>query len=100
MLIRTQDKKSLIDIAGAIIEIKELSCLVDPFDTGNAFHVYGDTFLIEASIPVTSHIRLGEYSSKEKALYVLDMIHAKHILDFKVFEMPADDEVNVWVNQY
>ena len=95
MLIRTQDKKILIDTTGAIIEIKELSCLVDPFDTGNAFHVYGDTYLIEASIAVASRIKLGDYSSKEKALYVLDMIHEKYILDFKVFEMPADDEVNV-----
>jgi hypothetical protein len=37
----------------------------------------------------------GNYSTEEKAIKVLDMIHAKVMLEYKVFEMPADEDVEV-----
>lgn len=38
---------------------------------------------------------IAVYSTEEKAIKVLDMIHAKVILEDKVFEMPSDEEVEV-----
>lgn len=44
---------------------------------------------------------IGKYSTKEKALKVLDEIQ-KHIYDYQlegVFQMPQDDEVDRWGNE-
>ena len=88
MLIRTQDKTKLIEFSNiTIIEISK------------------ENFNIQ-----TPSYFLGIYSSKEKALKVLDMIEAKYLepvyindiggneyakYEHKVFHMPADDEVEI-----
>lgn len=40
-----------------------------------------------------SHCILGTYSTKEKALKVLDMIQNAILIDYIVFQMPQDNEV-------
>ena len=92
MLIRSQDKESLIAIDGNFVEILK----------------YGD--LSECSITVSTrdhsslHV-MARYSSTEKAIKVLDMIQEAYeryeyektfktgLTLFETFQMPADSEV-------
>ena len=91
MLIRTQDKRNLVDTTGLVIGVNQ--------------HVrYADTpkemyqFNVECAAPV-----LGRYSTYNKAIKVLDMIQETYIdanreypgafVANTVFEMPADEEV-------
>ena len=94
MLIRSQDKESLIAIDGNFVEILK----------------YGD--LSECSITVSTrdhsslHV-MARYSSVEKALKVLDMIQEAYeryeyekafktgLALFETFQMPEDSEVVV-----
>lgn len=85
MLIRSQDRTKLIDIAGKTIAI----------DRANAI---GITY-------ANSNVLLGKYTSKEKAIKVLDMIQETYkqqkteiiyrqgIYDIGTFQMPEDNEV-------
>ena len=85
MLIRSQDKTKLVDIAGKTIAI----------DRANAI---GITY-------ANSNVLLGKYTSKEKAIKVLDMIQETYkqqkteiiykegIYDIGTFQMPEDNEV-------
>ena len=96
MLIRTQDKRNLIDITGGNVCIQE-----SLKQTSEERIKY---YNIVCSGYYTS---LGTYSTKEKAIQVIDMIeeayleptyinkfsdneYAKH--EYKVFHMPADCE--------
>ena len=76
MWIKSQDKCTLINVKK--FEIADFHTLYK-----NA--IWGDDNL------------LGEYSTKEKALKVLDMIQSlinnELIRDYMVFQMPQDDEV-------
>ena len=56
--------------------------------------VYQDTKSIEYGIVADKEI-IGVYSTEEKAIKVLDMMQAKVMLAYKVFEMPSDEEVEV-----
>lgn len=70
MWIRSQDKTVLVNAQGIYIDSR--------------FSVWSDGLL------------LGEYSTKDKAIYVLDII--KQYIENKfgfVFYMPQDDEVGV-----
>ena len=70
MWIRSQDRKKLKEIHGV--------------DIYHANQIWGDCSL------------LGEYSTEEKALLVLDMIEKKSMYSGNaLFQMPADDEVEV-----
>ena len=84
MWIRSQNKTTLI-------EVKNIQT-----DDGMILHYNGDE----------TYTMLGEYSTEEKALKVLDMIqnkilensyfatlHGKILPKDKVFEMPQEDEV-------
>ena len=100
MLIRSQDKLSLI----------ELSCINISINRYTTFeYKCHDYYLIQCNIAI-----LGEYSTKEKAIKVLDMIeeeyntptyindegggeYAKY--NNKIFHMPQDSEVIIW-NHY
>lgn len=80
MWIRSQDKLLLTNV-----------------DTSNGIMIneYPDECLISLEYANTS-FKLGEYSSKEKALMVLDKIES--YLEYShniVFQMPQDDEVEV-----
>ena len=84
MLIRSQDKTKLVDIAGKTIII----------DRANAI---GITY-------ANSNVLLGKYTSKEKALKVLDLMgqaYNNFEADFRynVFQMPKDEEVNEVYNK-
>ncbi len=85
MLIRSQDRTKLVDIAGKTISI----------DHANAI---GITY-------ANSNVLLGKYTSKEKAMKVLDMIQETYqqekteiiyregIYNIGTFQMPEDSEV-------
>jgi len=89
MLIRTQDKRSLVDITRTKIEINQYTRYAD---TPKEFY----QFNVECAATV-----LGRYSTYNKAIKVLDMIqeayeNANHygyyygFIKNTVFEMPAD----------
>jgi len=99
MLIRTQDKRSLVDIAGMIVDIA--------YDGVNS---KSELRVISNQAGYRHHKPLGTYSTEEKAMKVLDMIQetylspiAKNIVGLseeaiyqnKVFVMPLDEEVDV-----
>lgn len=84
MLIRSQDKTKLVDIAGKTIII----------DRAN---VIGITY-------ANSNVLLGKYTSKEKALKVLDLMgqaYNNFEAGFRcnVFQMPKDEKVNEVYNK-
>lgn len=91
MLIRTQDKRSLVDMTGLTITVNQYARYAD---TPKEFYVYN----VECS---QSQYALGRYSTFEKAMKVLDMMQDKYIdanwkyVHNTVFEMPADEEVKV-----
>ena len=117
MLIRTQDKISLVDMTGHTISINQKGRhylakrinLSNDFDYNNVEH--SCIYCIECNgTNGTLGNMLGRYSSVEKAMKVLDMIQKEYlspiarnvvgeneveIYQNKVFEMPADEEVNV-----
>ena len=71
MWIRSQDKKILTEIHDVEID--------------SANQIWGSGMLI------------GEYSTEEKALKVLDEIQKRTEYQYpKAFQMPKDDEVEVW----
>lgn len=79
MLIRSQDKEILVNfnvLAG--IEIEEL-----PVKTVIISCITGCSYL------------LGEYSTKKKAMKVLDMIQEAYVNGHIDYQMPADSEVVV-----
>jgi hypothetical protein len=81
MWIRRQDKEMLI----------EAVCIY----LGGENHTKWDYHRIYASTAEGDNWYIGKYSTKEKALKVLDMIQ-KLIYDYQlggVFQMPSDDEV-------
>lgn len=73
MLIRSQDRTKLVDIAGKTISI----------DRTNAI---GITY-------ANSNVLLGKYTSKEKAMKVLDMVQESYINGHINYQMPEDSEV-------
>jgi hypothetical protein len=93
MLIRTQDKKSILNldnIMGIYTNIENPTrAIKEEYETNIEYYFKG------AGI-------LGTYSSEKKALKVLDMIQDTYTegnewlrAAGKVFVMPADEEVNV-----
>lgn len=97
MWIRSQDKMFLIKCNNFSVE-----CYINTKTNINSF----DIETIEAA--TGTHSTLGSYSTKEKALKVLDKIHsgiirngmiyaheysACGVKDYDVFQMPQDSEV-------
>lgn len=83
MLIRSQNKEVLTNLDQTTSIIYE--------DFSNSIIAYGHT---------KSYVRLGNYTTKEKAMKVLDMIEEKYFdanctykVSNVVFHMPADTEV-------
>lgn len=77
MLIRSQDKEILANMEGPIaIEILDNG-------KGRATMYWKDSYV------------LGHYSSKEKAMKVLDMIQEAYVNGHIDYQMPADSEVVV-----
>lgn len=75
MWIRSQDRAKLID--------------------ANEIHI--ELWADERSYVISDNFVVASYSSEEKALKVMDMIH-RHIViedDYIPFEMPQDDKVEV-----
>ena len=81
MWIRSQDKLLLTNV-----------------DTSNGIMIneYPDECLISLEYANTS-FKLGEYSSKEKALKVLNDIQEFNECTYsEMFQMPQDEDVEVW----
>ena len=73
MLIRSQDRTKLVDLAGKTISI----------DRANAIGI----------MYANSNVLLGKYTSKEKAMKVLDMVQESYINGHIDYQMPEDNEV-------
>ena len=73
MLIRSQDKKILANINGYAI------CVVG-----------GE---IRLTNQANSYLVLGNYSTEEKALEVLDLIEMDYMANCKICNMPQEDEL-------
>lgn len=85
MLIRSQDKTKLVDIAGKTIAIDRANAIVIMY--------------------ANSNVLLGKYTSKENALKVLDLIgqaYNNFETGFRcdVFQMPKDEEVDNKYKEY
>ena len=106
MLIRTQDKISLVDMTGHTITINQKGRhylakrinLSNDFDYNNVEH--SCIYCIECNgTNGTLGNMLGRYSTEEKAIKVLDMIQEEYknanfqYVHNVVFEMPEDSEV-------
>ena len=79
MLIRSQNKELLVNFnvsAGIEIEERNTKTVVTSYITGCSY-------------------LLGEYSTKEKALKVLDMIQDAYVNGHIDYQMPEDSEVEV-----
>lgn len=101
MLIRSQDKKRLVEMHGLFItEIHKRIGAKAKYIVGYEIFNYEND----------SELKIGEYSTEEKAIKVLDMIQEEYqkpvyqnviadnetaIYQSKVFQMPQDDEVQV-----
>lgn len=95
MLIRSQDKVKIIQLNDFVIAVD-----VDDEYTNDG------AYAINACKPGTSW-EIGHYTTKEKAIKVLDMIQAAYekyeyekvfktgLTLFEAFQMPNDSEVNV-----
>lgn len=94
MWIRNQDKDKLVECDRLVIEEKrycEKRNGIYSVNVDNELNIYTDWKIIAGSFTV------GVYSTKEKALKVLDMIQSfinnELIRDYMVFQMPLDSEV-------
>ena len=79
MLIRSQNKELLVNFnvsAGIEIEERNTKTVVTSYITGCSY-------------------LLGEYSTKEKALKVLDMIQETYVNGHIDYQIPGDSEVEV-----
>lgn len=100
MLIRSQDKKRLVEMHGLFItEIhKRIGAKAEHYIVKYEIFNYENN----------SELKIGEYSTEEKAIKVLDMIQEEYqkpayqnmiadnetaIYQIKVFQMPDDKEV-------
>lgn len=99
MLIRTQDKRSLVDMTGLTITVnqhRKIVCQIGHEDTPQEVYHYH----IEYPQGNLQGI-LGIYSSEEKAMKVLGVIQEKYeeancyYVRNTIFNMPADEEVKV-----
>ena len=73
MLIRSQDRTKLVDITGKTIVVSGVNDIKISY--------------------ANSSVRLGHYTSKEKAIKVLDMIQESCIKCHIDFQMQQDEEV-------
>ncbi len=81
MWIRSQNKELLIKATCVYLSSENHICAYAPNTGGDNWYV-------------------GKYSTKEKALKVLDMI--QKLINWQieeVFQMPSDDEVDRWGNE-
>lgn len=76
MLIRTQNRLEIMNINNV-----------------GAIAVYGEAKVVAYMTDNTSYQTLGEYSSREKAVKVLDDIQKYYERDISVFVMPKEEEV-------
>ena len=79
MLIRSQDKKELVQMNKILIQVSgtevicyDISCIADE-----------------------GYVRLGKYESEIKAIKVLDMIQEAYVNGHIDYQMPEDSEVVV-----
>lgn len=79
MLIRSQDKKELVQMNKILIQVSgtevicyDISCIADE-----------------------RYVRLGKYESETKAIKVLDMIQEAYVNGHIDYQMPEDSEVVV-----
>lgn len=85
MLIRSQDKKNLINLDN-----------VQSIYVNSSYYTNIPTVMVgfNDSDP-DSYLIIGKYSTKEKAIKALDMIQQEYEIGYKVYEMPMDDCVEV-----
>ena len=79
MLIRSQNKTFLLNFSNLTI----------------AYIAEDDEDFVISSLEDENRYRLGKYSSKEKAMKVLDMIQEAYVNGHIDYQIPADSEVIV-----
>lgn len=79
MLIRSQNKTFLLNFSNLTI----------------AYIAEDDEDFVISSLEDENRYRLGKYSSKEKAMKVLDMIQEAYVNGHIDYQMPEDSEVVV-----
>jgi len=105
MLVRSQDRESFVNINS----VKKMDIFQKATPTG-----VDEVWNIDCpSVGIGSNV-IGRYSTKEKAIKVLDMIcnaydrYARKCIDFRltegnmyqtVFDMPKDEDVVIWDNE-
>lgn len=81
MLIRSQDKTALVKFENIVVNLKLPDSLTII------------CWSLQDAQRSEGYFILGEYSTKAKAMKVLDMIEESYIADYIVFQMPEDSEV-------
>lgn len=79
MLIRSQDKTILLNFSNSTV----------------VYIAKNDKDFVILSLENGNRYRLGKYSSKEKAMKVLDMIQEAYVNGHIDYQMPEDSEVVV-----
>ena len=91
MIIRTQDKRSIVNL-----DRLDTICNKTIRNKGEINEQYPTTIHYYSGVAETMGV-LGNYSSEEKAIKVLDMIvecyRSESFTDGVVFQMPQDSEV-------
>lgn len=85
MLIRTQDKKGLVNIT----DICMINIISNDEENPEGY------FICVEKLETTKIAILGKYSTEEKAIKVLDIMQARSVWEYKSFDMPDDEEVEV-----
>lgn len=87
MLIRSQNREFLINFNNSILINFNNSIVINIMDVEGAVKIV-------CSYSCKDYI-IGHYSSKAKAIKVLDMIQKAYLNGRIVYQMPADSEVEV-----
>lgn len=93
MLIRSQDKTKLVDIAGKTIVVSGVNDIKISYASSMRLGRYTNKEIAIKVLDANSSVRLGHYTNKEKAIKVLDMIQESCINCHIDFQMPQDEEV-------
>lgn len=88
MMIRSQDKMKIVNLSNE----KQLG-IYGAFGSNDGFIYTSDTKKADSWRIESPSMLLGEYSTKEKALKVLDMIEHQCAVGNPTYSMPADEKV-------
>lgn len=83
MLIRSQDNKKLVNF-------DSYEGISINYPNESDFQIMAVKELVDSNLGL---VEMGTYYSEEKAIKVLDMIESAYKNECRVFQMPADEEI-------